>query len=177
MRAVKRLRLPFVVLLAAACATTALAQSGGDPSIGRIGPGTKIQPSGRKLSPDGKLTVVGNHPGGGALTPNGRFLWVLDAGRGLNDIRIVRVSTKKPKVVQTIPMPGVSGGIAMAPDGKTVYVSGIADSAHLDQKAPPGTPGLEGDVVHVFKYNAKKGTATRAGTIPCHRRTACLRPR
>lgn len=45
MRAVKRLRLTFVVLLAAAGTTTAIAQSGGDPSIGRIGPGTKSSPA------------------------------------------------------------------------------------------------------------------------------------
>ncbi|MEA2466005.1 MAG: hypothetical protein QOJ57_131, partial [Thermoleophilaceae bacterium] len=125
-------------------------------------------------------------PGGGALTPNGRFLWVLDAGRGLNDIRIVdaapelacrkgkkgdacrKKATKRKtsKVVQTIPMPGVSGGIAMARDGKTAYVSGVADSEHLDQKAPPDTPGLEGDVIHVFTYDAKTGQAARADTIP-----------
>src|SRR3954470_12699543 len=186
MPAVNRLRLPLVVLVATAITTTALAQEGNDPSTGRIGPETKVQPNGRKLSPAGKLTAVGNHPGGGALTTNGRFLWVLAAGRGLNDIRIVdaapelackkgtkgakcrsKASKRKTgKVVQTIPMPGVTGGIAMAPDGRTAYVSGIADSEHLDQKAPPDTPGLEGDVIHVFTYSAKDGTATRAGTIP-----------
>jgi DNA-binding beta-propeller fold protein YncE len=183
---VTRLRLLLVVLLATACTTTALAQSGGDPSTGRIGPDTRIQPNGRKLGPDGKLTAVGNHPGGGALTTNGRFLWVLDAGRGINDIRIVDAAPelackegtkgnacrkkaserKTSKVVQTIPMPGVTGGIAMAPDGKTAYVSGVADSEHLDEKAPADTPGLEGDVIHVFTYSAKTGVAARAGTIP-----------
>jgi DNA-binding beta-propeller fold protein YncE len=184
---VKRLRLPIgALLLAAAVATTALAEGQGTPPPGRIGPANHVQPSGRRLSPAGKLTAVGNHPGGGALTPNGRFLWVLDAGRGRNDIRIVwaapelgcrkgkrgnacrrKASRRKTsKVVQTIPMPGVTGGIAMGPAGKTVYVSGVADSAHLDQKAPVGTPGLEGDTIHVFNYNAKTGIATRAGTIP-----------
>ena len=182
----KRLRLPIVALLATAITTTALAQSGNDPSTGRIGPASHIQPNGRKLGPAGKLTAVGNHPGGGALTTNGRFLWVLDAGRGLNDIRIVDAAPelacakgtkgdacrkkaskrKTSKVVQTLPMPGVTGGIAMAPDGKTAYVSGVADSEHLDEKAPPGTPGLEGDVIHVFTYDAKTGQAARAGTIP-----------
>jgi hypothetical protein len=55
----------------------------------QVSPDTRIQPSGRQLVPYGKLTAVGNHPGGGALTTNGRWLWVLDAGRGRNDIRIL----------------------------------------------------------------------------------------
>ncbi|MEA2459556.1 MAG: Lactonase, 7-bladed beta-propeller, partial [Thermoleophilaceae bacterium] len=179
-----RLRLLAVTIAATATAGVALAQSGGTDN-GVIGPQNQIQPSGRKLAPAGRLTPLGNHPGGGALTTNGRFLWALDAGRGRNDIRIVdadpaldckvgtkgnacRTRAKKTagKVIQTIPMPGVTGGIAMAPDGKTAYVSGVADSPHLDQKAPAGTPGLEGDVLHVFTYSATTGQATRAGLIP-----------
>ena len=48
------------------------ALAAGGASTGVIGPKNHIQPSGRKLAPVGKLTPVGNHPGGGALTPNGR---------------------------------------------------------------------------------------------------------
>src|SRR3954447_3248403 len=57
-----------------------------------VGPATRIQPSGRQLAPYGRLAALGNHPGGGALTKDGRFLWALDAGRGRNDIRIVDVA-------------------------------------------------------------------------------------
>src|SRR3954447_20054989 len=103
-----------------------------------VGPATRIQPSGRQLSPYGRLAPLGNHPGGGALTTNGRFLWALDAGRGRNDIRIVdtapalacrkgkrgancrkRAAKRVGRQIQTIPMPGLSGGIAMARDGRT----------------------------------------------------------
>jgi DNA-binding beta-propeller fold protein YncE len=183
-----------VVVLAAVVVgfgALALAQVSGDD--GRIGPANKIQPSGRQLAPAGKLTRVGNHPGGGALTPSGRFYWTLSAGRGRNDVRIVRVAPRrkcrKPKrgasaqrkrgyqrclkrarrsvgrVVQTLPMPGLSGGIAMARDGRTAYVSGIAESPHEDQQTPAGTPGKEGDVIHVLRYNARTGRASRAGTV------------
>src|SRR5439155_6908154 len=140
----KRLRILALGAVATATAATAIALAADNgASTGVIGPKNHIQPSGRKLAPTGKLTVVGNHPGGGALTPNGRFLWVLDAGRGHNDIRIVdaapatacrpgkkgakcrkRAPKRLGKVIQTIPMPGVSGGMAMAPDGRTAYVSG-----------------------------------------------------
>ena len=140
--------------------------------------------SGRDLNPAGKTTQIGNFPAGGALTTNGRFLWTLSAGRGKNDIRIVRVETKKKcrdgergkrcrrrsarkigRVVQTIPMPGVSGGIAMAPDGRTAYVSGTPESSTEYDQPPEGTPGTEGDVIHVFRYSAQSGKATRDGVI------------
>src|SRR4051795_3326330 len=181
MHSVTRLRL--LVLAAAACAltATAIAIAAGDPTNGVIGPKNHVQPNGRKLSPTGKLSQLGNHPGGGALTTNGRFLWVADAGRGINDIKIIdeapelacktnscRTSAQKKtgRVVQTIRMPGVSGGIAMSPDGKTAYVSGLRDSANKDESAPPGTPGTQGDVIHVFTYSKTTGKAKRAGLIP-----------
>src|SRR3954467_14863789 len=80
-----------------------------------VGPKTRIQPTGRKLNPVGALTKLGNFPTGGALTPNGRFLWTLSTGRGRNDIRIVRVGGpgRAGEIVQRIRMPGLSGGIAM----------------------------------------------------------------
>ncbi len=179
------------VLLGLALGGYALAQ--GSKRSGRIGPASHVQPSGRKLTPDGKRTHLGNHPGGGALTPNGRFYWTLSAGRGRNDVRIVRVVPRtvcrKPrghsrsrlkryrkcrkkaarevgKVVQRIQMPGLSGGVAMARDGRTAYVSGLPESKHADQMSPAGTPGKEGDLVHVLRYNRKTGRAVRAGTIP-----------
>src|SRR3954452_10698466 len=108
-------RLLVCVLFFGACgAGFALAQSSGE---GIIGPDNHIQPSGRQLNPPGTLTKLGNHPAGGALTPDGRFAWTLSAGRGRNDVRIVNVASGA--VVQTIQMPGVSGGIAIAKDRST----------------------------------------------------------
>ena len=119
------------------------------------------------------MTQLGNFPTGGALTTDGRFLWTLSTGRGRNDIRIVRVAPRHGQgnagvggVVQTIPMPGLTGGIAMAADGRTAYVSGVRDSDHLDQQTPPSVPGRQGDVIHVFKYDPDSGIAQRDGVIP-----------
>ena len=131
------------------------------------GRGTRIQPTGRQLNPVGKLTKLGNFPTGGALTPNGRFLWTLSTGRGINDIRIVKVTGDHAgKMVQKIRMPGLSGGIAISRDGRRAYVSGIANSPFTDQAAPSSIPGGEGDVVSVFKLKPKSGHAKRKGTIP-----------
>ena len=185
-----------MLLLALFGAGVAYAASQG--SVGVIGPSTGIQPSGRHLEPEGRLTPLGNLPTGGALTTNGRFLWALSTGRGRNDVRIVQVAKipcskgkkkgkkgsaavakqsgskkcnrragkKVGRVVQTIPFPGLSGGIGMSPDGRTAYVSGQADSSHTAEKVDPGTPGLQGDVIHVLHYDPKTGLATRAGVIP-----------
>src|SRR4051794_23591308 len=211
MAAVRRGVLLGLAILTLVFAGYAVARTAFD--VGRIGPKSKIQPSGRKLRPVGKLTKVGNHPAGGALTRNGFFYWTVSAGRGRNGVRIVqaasRIKCKKPRrpgrvrrashrkkvrykrklkrykrkrkryrrcvkrrrkrigrVVQTIPLPGASGGIAMSPDGHTVYVSGLQESEHKDQQSPAGTPGQEGDVLHVFSYNGRTGRAARAGIIP-----------
>src|SRR5436190_2146637 len=140
---------PAWVLLTAivivACAGVAWAAAG---ALNTVGPNTRIQPTGRKLDPVGKLTRLGNFPTGGALTPGGRFLWTLSTGRARNDIRIVRVSTGK--VIQQIRMPGLSGGIAISPGGRRAYVSGLPDSPHADQTVPPSIPGRQGDVIAAF---------------------------
>jgi DNA-binding beta-propeller fold protein YncE len=158
---------------------------------GRIGPDNRIQPSGRLLKPYGKLTGLGNLPAGGALTPDGRFLWTVSAGRGNNDVRIVKVAEdgrckrggrghrcrvkrarQVGKLVQTIPMPGANGGMTIAADNRTAYVSGTKDpcdgcsgGTHLYEGAPKGTPGMDGDNVHVFQYDPKTGQAKRTDVI------------
>jgi DNA-binding beta-propeller fold protein YncE len=133
---------------------------------GVIGPQNRIQPSGRKLDPVGELTKLGNAPAGGALTRRGGYLWTLSAGRGANDIRIVKVrSGDQGTVVQRIVMPGLSGGIAMDPSSNTAYVSGVAESDDPDLQVPPGVPGQQGDVIHVLKYDPSTGHATRNGVI------------
>jgi DNA-binding beta-propeller fold protein YncE len=131
---------------------------------GIIGPGQALLGNGRHLQPAGALVGLGNFPTGGAVTPNGRFYWTVSTGRGRNDIRIVSVAYKK--VVQTIALPGASGGIAMDPERPFVYVSGVADSdaGHADQQQP-GLPGRGGDVIHVFSYDTR-GRASFRRLLP-----------
>lgn len=186
-------RRPVLALLAALVVLGggAFAVAQNDPKQeGRIGPFNGVQPNGRLLKPEGKLSErLGNLPTGGALTQNGRFYWTLSAGRGKNDIRIVEVFPKVlcftpkgrrraqntackakreariGKVVQTIEMPGLSGGIAMHRDNQTAYVSGTPESGHKDQQVADDVPGKDGDVVHVLKYDGVTGQARREGVI------------
>jgi DNA-binding beta-propeller fold protein YncE len=134
-----------------------------------VGPVSQIQPNGRRLDPVGIQTKLGNLPTGAALSTDGRFAWTLSAGRGRNDIRIVRVESSNPKqvgkVVQRIPMPGLSGGIAMSPDGRAAYVSGTPNGGKTSNSVDESVPGREGDVIHVFKINRHGGKARRDGVI------------
>jgi DNA-binding beta-propeller fold protein YncE len=172
-------------LLVAIAGTTIVLAAGDGKTTGEIGPATHIQPSGRELHPVGKTTELGNLPTGGGLTRDGRFLWTLSAGRGANDVRIVRVLPRKAhckqgkrgkacrkrgkksvgKVVQTIPMPGLSGGMAMDPTRNVAYVSGTPATTHADGAVSDDVPGKSGDVIHVFTYDPKSGQATRNGLI------------
>jgi len=153
-------RLVAAALLVAGMSTVAAAEPG-DPSA--AGTGSGLLPDGRRLHPAGTLVGVGNFPTGGAATPDGRFYWTVSTGRGYADIRIV--SLEHPGVVQVVPVPGSSGGIAMDPRRPVAYVSGVADSSHLDQQRP-GLPGRRGDVVHVFGYDPASGQAAETGVIP-----------
>jgi DNA-binding beta-propeller fold protein YncE len=150
---------------AAAAAVTAGVVVAQAPQEGRIGPALGLLGNGRLLRPHGKQVRVGQFPTGGALTPDGRFYWAVSTGRGVNDVRIVSVRSRK--VVQTLRLPGASGGIAMDPRHALAYVSGVSDSVgRADQETPPGTPGKAGDVVHVFSYDRRGGAATFRRVIP-----------
>src|SRR3954452_9311664 len=160
-------RLWIMAFAAAVLASVGLAWAAGGVS-NIVGPTTRIQPTGRQLNPVGQLTKLGNFPTGGALTPNGRFLWTLSTGRGPNDIRIVRVQAPGAigQIVQTIRMTGLSGGVAISPDGRSAYVSGLPDSQHTDQQVPGSIPGRQGDLIAAFKLDPTSGKAQRNGVIP-----------
>src|SRR5438094_9051376 len=131
--------------LAAAVLAVIIAGAALAADDGRIGPSLRILNAGRHLTPYGRLVNVGNVPTGGALTPNGRFYWTVSAGSGFNDIRIV--SVKSAKVVQTIPLPGASGGIVIDRPGKHAYVSGLPNSPNLETTRP-GLPAGTGAGIH-----------------------------
>lgn len=174
-----KLKLGSLVLAAGVALAGVLAFAGQE--TGRIGPSNGIQPSGRKLNPVGKTTWLGNLTAGSALTPDGRFLWTVSAGRGPNDIRIVRVKARKcrqgltdkeckawrrrtvGRIVQRIPLPGASGGVVL--DGDTAYVSGTPETTDEQNQTGEDVPGKGGDVIHVFKYTRKTGRAERSDVI------------
>lgn len=147
-----RRRVIAAVAALALVATAAIAVAQDSAEQGHVGAALSILNDGRHLQPFGRLSTLGNFPTGGAVTPDGRFYWTVSTGRGPSDVRIVAVASGQ--TVQTLPLPGGSGGIAMDPQRSLVYVSGLADSSYPGNRAPRGTPGLGGDVIHVFRYDA-----------------------
>jgi DNA-binding beta-propeller fold protein YncE len=144
----------LVILLAGAAlaGAPALAQE-------QVGRSTGLTPMGRQLAPVGRQVQLGTFPTGGAISPDGRFYWAVDAGRGTTTaVRIVELA--KDKVVQTLPIPGGYVGVAFSPDGHFAFVSG----ERADGTPPPGTKGADGDVIHVFAV-AKGGRAVEQGPI------------
>ncbi|MEA2445909.1 MAG: hypothetical protein QOJ12_3201, partial [Thermoleophilales bacterium] len=150
------------VTLARAAAVAALTLVLAAPATAQVdppSPAAGLTPNGRKLDPAGRVTPVGTFPTGGALTPDGRFYWAVDAGRGDNAIRVVDVATGT--VAQTLPIPGGYVGIAFAPDGRHAYVSGLRS----DSDAGKGLPGADGDVVHVYNVDPRTGVAREGEPI------------
>ncbi len=141
--------------LASCNSSSPLTPSGGSTDPGGGSTTVRIPNSGRVLSPIGRMTVVGNFPTGGRLSPDGRFYWSVSAGHGQNDVHVVDVATGL--VTQVLPLPGSYGQMAFAPDGRRAYVSGTPKGGSV----PSGpTVGDDGDVIHRFDVEPTTGFAT-----------------
>jgi DNA-binding beta-propeller fold protein YncE len=154
-------RLSFIPVLALVAVLAALTSASAQATPNAPDPATGFLLNGRQLTPRGAQVKLGNFPTGGAGTADGRFLWTVSAGVGANDIRIV--DTARRRVVQVIPIPGASGGIALDSRHRRAYVSGVAVSRWWPTQN--GLPGAEGNVVLVYSWNATSGKARLARTI------------
>jgi YVTN family beta-propeller protein len=152
----------LLILLSACGSSQTPAGGSANPGLGaRCGqalPDTAsvlIANSGRRLSPLGRTTAVGNFPTGGRLSPDGRHYWSVAAGHGQNDVHIVDLASGA--VTQTLPLPGSYGQMVFSADGRRAYVSGTPKGS-----STPGGPTLgdAGDVVHVFDVDPASGRAT-----------------
>ena len=149
-------RLSIVLILVAVLAGCS---SGTSPAPSRA---TGLLINGRQLTPSGTQVALGNFPTGGAATADGRFLWTVSAGFGSNDVRIV--DTSSHRVVQTIPLPGASGGIALDSPHRLAYVSGIPTSRW--QPSENNLAGTSGNDILVYSWTAASGQARLLRVIP-----------
>jgi len=95
--------------------------------------GTTVLPNGRVLTPRGRALMVAPHPYGLVLSPDGRVAVTANSGVRPFSISIVRDVTGTDPTVQQVPegvetdegiLAAVFMGLAIAPDGETLYVGG-----------------------------------------------------
>ena len=151
------------LVLAAACSAAGDNSSPPTTPSGAPAPGTTsaLQPDGRLLAPAGSLVALGNYPTGAAVSDDGRWLWTVSAGIGVNDVRIV--DTTSGRVCQVIDVPGASGGVAVDSVHHKAYVSGLPLSRWLPSMKD--LPGVTGDVVLAYSWTDTCGQATLDRTI------------
>ncbi|HVK05367.1 MAG TPA: bifunctional YncE family protein/alkaline phosphatase family protein [Armatimonadaceae bacterium] len=151
-------RSPAPLLLAALClfALAAPSPAFAEPPAGERTArtdrkaGTAILPSGRLVTPRGRTVTVAPHPYGLALSPDGSLLAVVSSGTGPFALTLISTSagSAPPRVITAAREPEFKStyrGVAVAPDNRTVYVSGGNDGR-----------------VHVFDA----ATGRRTGSIP-----------
>ena len=90
-----------------------------------VGPqpdGSTLLNSGWTLRPAGRQVPLDTFPMASALTPDGKYLAVLNGGYNPPSIQIMDVKTEK--VISKAPVPDGWLGLAMTADGKRLYVGG-----------------------------------------------------
>ena len=157
---IRRLSLMLMFVLVGALAAFTAGPAHATPNA--PDPATGFLLNGRQLTPQGAQVALGNFPTGGAVTADGRFLWTVSAGQSANDIRIVSVTRRR--VIQIIPIPGASGGIALDSRHRLAYVSGILVSRWWPTQ--DSLPGTQGNVVLVYRWKAASGKARLLRVIP-----------
>ncbi|MDB5096274.1 MAG: hypothetical protein JWM80_695 [Cyanobacteria bacterium RYN_339] len=117
-------------------------------------------PNGRKVVPAGKTLVVDNLPYDCALSPDGRWLAVLHGGQHAHGVDLI--DTEQGTKVQTLTLTDSFRGIAWAPDGRRLYVSGSADKfLHVLRL---GTARLTEESASEFKGHAAGIAVARDGS-------------
>jgi DNA-binding beta-propeller fold protein YncE len=81
-------------------------------------------PNSWSLKPAGTQLDIGDFPVNSALHPSGKWLAVLHCGNGPHEIIMVDLGGTKQQVRSRVLVQQAFYGMAFAPDGKTLYVSG-----------------------------------------------------
>lgn len=117
----------ILVLLVVLSTTSVLAEDLYDRSqVGPLDDGRIVVPTNQVLSPAGRQVIVGGRPTDVALSPNGKWLAVLN----MREVMLVDVESGK-EISDAANQGGSFKGIAFAPDGKRVYASNMKGSINV----------------------------------------------
>ncbi|MBC8104461.1 MAG: beta-propeller fold lactonase family protein, partial [Cytophagales bacterium] len=117
----------------------------------RLHNGWQITPAGTRHTELGDLLI------GGVVSPNGKWLALVNAGAAAHQVHLADTTTGV--VVASVPVERAqsSGGIAFSPDGRTLYVSGgnagqvsvfgVGESGTLTAAKPLAIAGLKGVLI------------------------------
>lgn len=111
----------FVIFLSA---TVLCSQPGGREQPGSQPGGFVLLPNGWSIRPAGKQIPLDTMPMSTALSPDGKFLLVLNAGYRPPSISVMTVAPLKE--ISRVPVADAWLGLTFAPGGKMVYASGGA---------------------------------------------------
>ena len=130
--------------------------------------GKTVIPNGRFITPAGKSIITAPHPYGLALSPDGNIAVTANSGIRPLSITIIRnILSSRPEVQQVPPgtstdegvLASVFMGLAIAPDNKTIYVSGgqensifIFDAQTGDKKGEIDCSFVSGEVDYSHGY-------------------------
>src|ERR1700754_4856649 len=84
-------------------------------------------PNGWTLSPVGRQIPLDTMPGSSLVTPDGKYLLVLHQGDNPPSIAVLNLPDLDEK--SRVPVPDAWLGLTMTQNGRTIYVSGGAQSA------------------------------------------------
>jgi DNA-binding beta-propeller fold protein YncE len=117
--------LPFLLLV-----WLAFAQPEDTRRPGPLPGGGFLLPSGWTLHPAGRQIPLGTLPLAAALSPDGKFLAVMNAGYLEPSITVL--DSKTLQVVSHFPVPDAWLGLAFSSDGRFLYAGGGADASVLE---------------------------------------------
>ena len=111
-------------LLAAACAAVLCSQSGVREQPGPQADGSVLLPTGWRIQPAGAQIPLDTLPMATAISADGKFLLVLNAGYKPPSISVL--STAPMREIARVPVADAWLGMTLAPGGKMLYVGGGA---------------------------------------------------
>jgi YVTN family beta-propeller protein len=116
-------RVGFVVVFAGMLAS----QPSGREQVGKLQDGSFLLPNGWRIQPVGTQVPLDTLPLSTALSRDGKFLLVLNAGYRPPSISVI--STENMRETARVPVADAWLGLAFSPDGRFVYAGGAAHYA------------------------------------------------